>query len=80
MEHQDSRHELSEQLSKHHPVLEKVRESATDSVYVAAFKNRVRLRIGDHAARTADMSSAEARQVALSLLEAAERAAACRVR
>jgi hypothetical protein len=79
MDHEASQHESSVQASKS-PVIEKIRESPTDPIYVGAFRNRVRLRIGDQAARTAEMSSEEARRVAHSLLEAAERAAAYRLR
>ncbi len=80
MEREASGQERSEEPSKHPPPVDKIHESRTDPVYVRAFKNRVRLRIGEQMARTADMSPDEARLVAHSLLEAAERAAAHRVR
>jgi hypothetical protein len=72
MEHEPSGHEVSEQPSKHRPVIEKIRESLTDPIYVGALRNRVRLRIGDQWARTVDMSPDEARLLAHSLLEATE--------
>jgi|HubBroStandDraft_2_1064218.scaffolds.fasta_scaffold3375043_1 hypothetical protein len=77
MDHEASRHEASEQDPS---PIEKIRESRTDPIYVGSFKNRVRLRIGEQMARTADMSPDEARLAAHSLLEAAERAAAYRAR
>jgi hypothetical protein len=80
MDHEASRHEASEQPRKDLSPIEKIRESLTDPIYVGSFKNRVRLRIGEQMARTADMSPDEARLAAHSLLEAAERAAAYRAR